>query len=57
MCKTDEELLKELIVRHAQFTGSRLASSLLEHWSSSRARFVKVMPLQYKQALLAKAGQ
>ena len=57
MGKTDEELLKELIVRHAQFTGSRLASSLLEHWSSSRARFVKVMPLQYKQALLAKAGQ
>ncbi len=57
MGKTDEELLKELIVRHAQFTGSRLASSLLEHWSSSCARFVKVMPLQYKQALLAKAGQ
>ena len=55
--KTDEELLKELIERHARFTGSKLAAELLEHWSNARARFVKVMPLQYKEALLAGAGR
>ena len=48
--KTDEE-------RHARFTGSKLAAELLEHWSNARARFVKVMPLQYKEALLAGAGR
>ena len=52
---TDEELLKSLIERHARLTGSRLAAELLSHWSSSRARFVKVMPLQYKVALAARA--
>ena len=56
MGRTDEELLKDLISKHAQLTGSKLAEELLEHWSSSRSRFVKVMPLQYKQALQAKAG-
>ena len=55
--KTDEELLKELIERHARITGSKLAAELLEHWSNARARFVKVMPLQYKEALLAGAGR
>lgn len=54
---TDEELLKDLIERHARFTGSKLAAELLAHWSNARARFVKVMPLQYKEALLAGAGR
>lgn len=53
--QTDEELLKTLISRHAQLTGSSLARDLLDHWVSSRARFVKVMPLQYKAALQAAA--
>ena len=54
--KTDEDLLKTLISRHARLTGSALARNLLDHWGSSRARFVKVMPLQYKAALQAAAG-
>ena len=54
---TDEKLLKDLIERHARFTGSKLAAELLAHWSNARARFVKVMPLQYKEALLAGAGR
>ena len=57
MGRTDEELLKTLIERHARYTGSRLASELLANWTSARARFVKVMPLQYKQALSAKADR
>ena len=56
MGQTDEDLLKGLIERHARYTGSTLASELLAHWPSSRARFVKVMPLQYRDALSAKAA-
>lgn len=52
--QTDEEILKGLISEHARLTGSRLAGELLEHWSSSRSRFVKVMPLQYQAALAAR---
>ena len=55
--QTDEELLKSLIERHCRYTGSTLAAGLLEHWSSARTRFVKVMPLQYKDALAALAQQ
>lgn len=49
--RTDEEILKELVSSHAALTGSKLAQELLDHWVSSRARFVKVMPLQYRAAL------
>lgn len=56
MGQTDEDLLKGLIERHARYTGSARAAELLAHWPSSRARFVKVMPLQYRDALLAKAA-
>ena len=55
MGKTDEELLKGLIEQHSRYTGSALAAELLEHWASARTRFVKVMPMQYKQALTALA--
>ena len=48
--------LKDLISKHARLTGSKLAEELLEHWQNVRSHFVKVMPLQYKQALLVKAG-
>lgn len=56
MGKTDEEMLKALITRHAQYTGSALAAKLLKHWGSTRSRFVKVIPLQYKVALLARVA-
>ena len=53
--RTDEEILKGLIQKHADYTGSALAQHLLTHWESSRTRFVKVFPLQYRAALQAKA--
>jgi glutamate synthase (NADPH/NADH) large chain len=49
--KTDEALLKGLIERHFQFTGSPRAKSLLENWDSARRQFVKVFPTEYKRAL------
>jgi glutamate synthase (NADPH) large chain len=49
--ETDEALLKGLIERHFQFTGSPRAKALLENWDASRRQFVKVFPTEYKRAL------
>ncbi|MBM3351234.1 MAG: glutamate synthase subunit alpha [Betaproteobacteria bacterium] len=47
----DEVTLKTLIENHANYTSSVRAKSLLENWTVSRAKFVKVMPNEYKRAL------
>lgn len=47
----DIEFLKTRIERHVKLTGSRYAKSILESWSEMLPRFVKVMPMDYKQAL------
>jgi glutamate synthase domain-containing protein 3 len=51
MGETDEALLKSLVERHFQFTGSPRAKALLENWDASRRQFVKVFPTEYKRAL------
>ncbi|TVO57595.1 glutamate synthase-related protein [Denitromonas halophila] len=53
----DEAILKGLIEKHAQYTGSTTAKRILEHWSSYRAKFVKVMPHEYRRALAEMAAQ
>ena len=50
--ETDEVILKRMIERHFRFTGSNRARKLLDDWSNSRARFVKVFPHEYRRALL-----
>ena len=47
----DEVTLKTLIENHASLTGSPRATALLADWSTARAKFVKVMPNEYKRAL------
>jgi glutamate synthase (NADPH/NADH) large chain len=53
----DEQLLKGLIEKHAQHTGSLQARTILDGWASYRARFVKVMPHEYRRALTEMAAQ
>jgi len=48
----DAERLRILVERHLLFTGSTRARFLLEDWDSALSRFVKVVPLEYKRALL-----
>ncbi len=43
--------LAALLEEHAHFTGSRKASELLSVWESTLARFVKVVPVEYRRAL------
>jgi len=44
--------LKELITSHYNYTMSPLAQRILENWESDLPHFVKVLPEEYKQALI-----
>ena len=52
MLRFDAERLKILIERHLLYTGSARARSLLDNWNESLTHFVKVMPIDYRRALL-----
>ncbi len=47
----DCNLLRSLIEQHNHYTGSVRAESLLKNWDAALPLFVKVMPLDYKEAL------
>ncbi|MBN8900146.1 MAG: glutamate synthase large subunit, partial [Rhodospirillales bacterium] len=48
----DAERLRILLERHLLFTGSARARELLEDWETALSRFVKVMPRDYRRALI-----
>ena len=47
----DLDYLKGRIEKHAAYTGSTRAQAILDAWETEQARFVKVMPVDYKRAL------
>ena len=49
----DVSFLKETISRHAELTGSDVASRMLERWHVEVRKFQKVMPTDYKRVLEA----
>ena len=51
VAETDEAILRNLIERHFKHTGSTRARNLLDDWARSRAKFVKVFPIEYQRAL------
>jgi glutamate synthase (NADPH/NADH) large chain len=52
MLRFDAERLRILVERHLLMTGSARARALLEDWDNALPRFVKVMPRDYRRALL-----
>jgi len=52
MTRCDEERLRQLIVNHHRYTGSARAKVILDDWENYRPKFVKVMPVEYRRALL-----
>jgi glutamate synthase (NADPH) large chain len=52
MSGDDTRRLRILIQRHYHYTGSERAKTILDSWSSYAPRFRKVMPVDYKKALL-----
>ncbi|BCH30864.1 glutamate synthase [Mesorhizobium sp. L-8-10] len=52
MTKHDEERLVQLISNHMHYTGSTRAKAILENWATYRPKFRKVMPVEYRRALI-----
>ncbi|HEY7765431.1 MAG TPA: glutamate synthase large subunit [Aestuariivirgaceae bacterium] len=52
MTRNDAERIWQLLGRHYKFTGSIRARSILESWDRYLPRFVKIMPVEYRRALL-----
>jgi glutamate synthase (NADPH/NADH) large chain len=52
LLRHDAQRLRILIERHHLLTGSKRARQLLEDWDNTLAAFVKVMPRDYRRALL-----
>jgi len=57
LAMADEALLKGLVERHLEMTGSTRAKQILDGWSTYRAKFVKVMPNEYRRALAELAAK
>ena len=51
----DVQLVRQLVARHVELTGSTYAAALLDDWPATGGRFVKIMPRDYRRVLLAEA--
>ena len=52
MSSHDEERLYQLISNHVHFTGSTRGKQILDDWANYRPKFRKVMPVEYRRALI-----
>ena len=50
----DEDLVRSLVVRHGEETGSDVAAGLLADWDTAKGRFTKVLPRDYARVLAAR---
>ncbi len=50
----DKDELRTILENHVRYTGSKKAKELLDNWSENCSRFLKVMPIGYKQLLQAR---
>jgi glutamate synthase domain-containing protein 3 len=55
--ESDIWLVHDLVENHVRFTGSALGRRLLDNWEMMVARFVKVMPTEYKRVLQQRRAQ
>jgi len=52
---TDEAILRQMLEAHFRHTGSFRAKEILADWANTRTHFVKVMPHEYRRALVETA--
>jgi glutamate synthase (NADPH/NADH) large chain len=50
--RADAEVLRHKIEKHLRYTGSARAKHILDNWATFLPKFVKVMPTEYRRALL-----
>jgi glutamate synthase (NADPH) large chain len=51
LTKFDAARLRHLVEKHVAYTGSTLGQGLLDDWRVAQAKFKKVMPVEYRQAM------
>jgi glutamate synthase domain-containing protein 3 len=47
----DVQIVRDLVTRHWELTGSRRARWILDNWSETLPRFIKIFPHEYKRVL------
>ena len=47
----DVDIVRSLLERHRDYTGSPRAAWILEHWAEAQSQFIKVFPHEYKRVL------
>jgi glutamate synthase (NADPH) large chain len=47
----DLDMVRDLLIQHAGYTGSTVAARILGDWSRAVGKFVKVMPVDYRRVL------
>jgi glutamate synthase (NADPH/NADH) large chain len=52
MTRFDAIRLKQIIEQHMHYTDSPVARNILDNWESYLPKFVKIMPVEYRRALL-----
>ena len=52
MTRFDAIRLQQLVQNHLDYTGSAVAQKILDNWETWLPKFVKVMPVEYRRALL-----
>jgi glutamate synthase (NADPH/NADH) large chain len=52
MTRFDAERLRQLITNHWRYTGSSRAREILDAWDAYKPKFRKVMPVEYRRALM-----
>ncbi|MEL6947088.1 MAG: glutamate synthase-related protein, partial [Pseudomonadota bacterium] len=52
LTRHDDERLRQLIENHKHYTGSDRAAEILDNWEAFRSKFVKIMPTEYRRALM-----
>ena len=52
MTRDDARRLRHLVEQHRHYTGSERAREILENWERYLPKFVKVMPVEYRRALM-----
>jgi glutamate synthase (NADPH/NADH) large chain len=49
--ENDEKRIREMLMRHINYTNSQVAKKIIENFSGEIQNFVKVLPLDFKAAL------
>ena len=57
LTRHDNLRLRRLIQKHLDYTGSPQARRILADWEGFRPKFVKVMPVDFRRALVARLAQ